>query len=525
MGNILFNKIKEYAKMMETSGRKFDVTKDSNDNILLLVPLDRVGHMQQPIYIATTSSKDIKFSAPIPEIFKSKNDIPKRLEKAIMERNKNQLFTEKWVIEDQTEFFCFTLTTLVSNPMLADMVFLEKTIYGIIQECLWFYNNYEQLARRLRVFISYAKEDKVSAEKLRSQLTREGIDVWIDEKKLMGGKDWKLEIQKEIRDSHIILILLSTNAVTKIGFIQKEIKIALDYADEHPEGVVFLIPVRLDDCEVPTRISERFQWVDLFKANGYKKLIESLSDKANLLGFSLEEAKKVQTLKNKVNKSNVIVNKELGMDEHENAIHELCVKHANKDIDDRTCLAFVSHLTVTQRPARSTLEIIEQLSIKSQIEIVAHLLAIEEKGRFLDEVNDCITVFINSDEQIGQILRYRIPPDKVEEYFDKALSDIMKMSKLRSSGASRDEISRETISIIKDKKVYSYQTFLEIELMRKKAWLAVDDERVYIYSGITNFILQAISLTSQESLFNCPKCGLPFKTGESLKMHIANWHK
>lgn len=29
----------------------------------------------------------------------------------------------------------------------------------------------------------------------------------------------------------------------------------------------------------------------------------------------------------------------------------------------------------------------------------------------------------------------------------------------------------------------------------------------------------------QASPFNCPKCGLPFKTGESLKTHMANWHK
>lgn len=447
MGNILFNKIKEYAKMMETSGRKFDVTKDANDNILLLVPLDRVGHMRQPIYIQEVSSTDIQFSAPIPEIFKSKNDIPKRLEKAISERNKNHLFTEKWVLENQTEFFCFTLITLVPNPALMDIVFLERTIYVIIQECFWFYSNYEQLARRLRVFISYAKEDTVSAQNLCSKLKNDGIDTWIDEEKLMGGKDWKLEIQKEIRDSHIILVLLSTNAVSKRGFIQKEIKIALDYADEHPEGVVFLIPARLDDCEVPIRISEKFQWVDLFKDNGYKKLIRSLSDKANSLGFTLEEAKKAQTQKNKVNKSNVIVNKELDMDEHEYAIHDLCVEHANKDIDDRTCLAFTNHLTRTHRPARSTLEIIEQLSIKSQLEIVAHLLAVAEKGRFLDEVNDCITVFTNSDKQIGQILRNRISSDKVEEYFDKALSDMMKLSKLRSSGASNDEISRETIRL------------------------------------------------------------------------------
>jgi hypothetical protein len=29
----------------------------------------------------------------------------------------------------------------------------------------------------------------------------------------------------------------------------------------------------------------------------------------------------------------------------------------------------------------------------------------------------------------------------------------------------------------------------------------------------------------KEAAFNCPKCGLPFKTKESLKTHKANWHK
>jgi len=39
--------------------------------------------------------------------------------------------------------------------------------------------------------------------------------------------------------------------ITKQGFVQKEIRFALDIADEHPPGRIFIIPVRLVDCDVP----------------------------------------------------------------------------------------------------------------------------------------------------------------------------------------------------------------------------------------------------------------------------------
>jgi hypothetical protein len=35
------------------------------------------------------------------------------------------------------------------------------------------------------------------------------------------------------------------------GIIQKEIRKALDFADEKPQGAVFVIPAKLEPCEVP----------------------------------------------------------------------------------------------------------------------------------------------------------------------------------------------------------------------------------------------------------------------------------
>jgi hypothetical protein len=62
--------------------------------------------------------------------------------------------------------------------------------------------------------------------------------------------------------------------------VQREIRIALDRALEMPEGRIFLIPARLEECALPQKISS-YQWVDLFSANGMGKLIKSLNLRAS----------------------------------------------------------------------------------------------------------------------------------------------------------------------------------------------------------------------------------------------------
>jgi len=84
-----------------------------------------------------------------------------------------------------------------------------------------------------------------------------------------------LEIIKAVRESNIVLVCLSTKSVQKTGFIQKEIKLALDATDERPEGKIFLIPARIDDCDIPSRLKSR-QWVDLFDERGFERLVLAL---------------------------------------------------------------------------------------------------------------------------------------------------------------------------------------------------------------------------------------------------------
>jgi hypothetical protein len=66
------------------------------------------------------------------------------------------------------------------------------------------------------------------------------------------------------------------------GYVQKEIRQALDVAEEYPEGRIYIIPVRLEDCPVPDRLIQ-WQWVDLYSKDGYRRLFTSLSMVAKAL--------------------------------------------------------------------------------------------------------------------------------------------------------------------------------------------------------------------------------------------------
>ena len=126
----------------------------------------------------------------------------------------------------------------------------------------------------LRVFLCHASEDKEAVRSLYRTLQQSGFHPWLDEEDLLPGQDWNAEITKAVQAAHVVLVCLSQRS-EKRGYVQKEIVRALDVADEQPEGTIFLIPVRLEDCQVPDRL-RRWQWVDVFKEGGYTKLEAAL---------------------------------------------------------------------------------------------------------------------------------------------------------------------------------------------------------------------------------------------------------
>jgi len=136
--------------------------------------------------------------------------------------------------------------------------------------------------KELRIFLCHASEDKEPVRQLHARLKQEGFRPWLDEEDLLPGQDWQLEISKAVRDSQVVLVCMSTHSTTKTGFLQKEIKVALDVADEQPEGTIFVIPALLEKCAVPERL-RRFQWVDLPEPKGFAKLLRALRQRASTI--------------------------------------------------------------------------------------------------------------------------------------------------------------------------------------------------------------------------------------------------
>ncbi len=150
------------------------------------------------------------------------------------------------------------------------------------------------MPKKLFVFLSHASEDIPAVRRLYKRLKTDGFDPWLDEERLLPGQDWSLEIEKAMRTSDAILLCFSALSVAKEGYLQREYKRAMQHQEEKPEGTIFVIPVRLDECELPFSMRE-IQWVDF--TEGYARLVQALNLRAGRVAKPLTPKKKVEEKK------------------------------------------------------------------------------------------------------------------------------------------------------------------------------------------------------------------------------------
>lgn len=149
------------------------------------------------------------------------------------------------------------------------------------------------------VFISYAREDSEDAEKLYKCLKQAGLNPWRDKDAIRPGENWKIAIRKAIKSSRYFIPLFTSKSVKKIGYVQREFKYAIDNYDQFPESDIYIIPVRLDNCDIPFEKLEEIQYVDLFPDwdNGLNQIFESF--KAQGIEFT-EEIDMINNIPTKV---------------------------------------------------------------------------------------------------------------------------------------------------------------------------------------------------------------------------------
>jgi len=129
---------------------------------------------------------------------------------------------------------------------------------------------------RRQVFLCYASPDREKVTSLYNDLIRAGFVPWMDKKRLQGGEKWQTMVRRAIRTSDFFIVCISKKSINRRGFMQREIRIALEIWDEKLEDDIYIIPVRLEDCEITHERLTELQWIDLFKPEGFSQLVQAI---------------------------------------------------------------------------------------------------------------------------------------------------------------------------------------------------------------------------------------------------------
>jgi hypothetical protein len=160
----------------------------------------------------------------------------------------------------KTESLCLSIDYLREELALSYIVEPNRAIFEI-----------KPRKNKWQVFISYSSVNKKFANEVRKKIENNGIKVWMDEK-LLGGDNWRKEIETALKASDIVLILLDKNSVQS-HYITYEWAFALGH-----KGEKMIIPLVREDCEMHKRIDSNgvLQHIDFRKRCKWKDLITTI---------------------------------------------------------------------------------------------------------------------------------------------------------------------------------------------------------------------------------------------------------
>lgn len=103
------------------------------------------------------------------------------------------------------------------------------------------------------VFISHARADLAVAERIERFLSDAGFRVFVDLSTLASGASFAEELSRVVKASSFVLVLLS-RSYTASRWAEQELRMAMDQEVQLDAGDVKVIPVLLDDCDIPELI-------------------------------------------------------------------------------------------------------------------------------------------------------------------------------------------------------------------------------------------------------------------------------
>jgi hypothetical protein len=104
------------------------------------------------------------------------------------------------------------------------------------------------------IFLSHSSKDKPFVRRLADDLERKGISVWLDAREMMVGDSLRQKVEEGIKTSAWLGIVISHNSVQS-PWVNAEL--SAGFARELSEGRVFVLPMLIDDCEIPALLRDK----------------------------------------------------------------------------------------------------------------------------------------------------------------------------------------------------------------------------------------------------------------------------
>jgi nucleoside phosphorylase len=142
------------------------------------------------------------------------------------------------------------------------------------------------------VFISYVREDSHHIDQLQQAMEATGIPVWRDTSALWPGEDWRAKIRQAITDDALVFVACYSHASLRQrrSYQNEELVLAIEQLRQRRPDDSWLIPVRLDECEIPDldlgggRTIASIQRADLFGERYGEELAKLIAAVSRILG-------------------------------------------------------------------------------------------------------------------------------------------------------------------------------------------------------------------------------------------------
>lgn len=127
----------------------------------------------------------------------------------------------------------------------------------------------------IKLFLSHNSADKPFVRRVADDLESQGLNVWLDERKMKAGDSITDGIAEGMSSYDAFLIFLSQRSVNA-PWVKEELRIALNKRIR-TLGKLKIIPILLEDCEIPLFL-EDYIHVDFSNSGNYQDSFNFLCD-------------------------------------------------------------------------------------------------------------------------------------------------------------------------------------------------------------------------------------------------------